>query len=136
MELQFEKASRKKLRFETSKGNLTVEDLWDVPLISTKGGISLDDIAKDLNKKLKESDTESFVVKDKKDDSCIRLKFDIVIHIINVKLEERDKAEKLKINKEKRDKLLSLIARKEDDMYGQKSIEELKAELQSIADTM
>ena len=43
----FEIASRKKLRIPTTKGDLTVEQLWDLPLKST--GLSLDKIAIDLN---------------------------------------------------------------------------------------
>ena len=45
----FEKASRMKLRFNTQRGVLSVEDLWDLPLIQ------LDNIAIALNKKLQES---------------------------------------------------------------------------------
>lgn len=30
----FEQASRQKLRFETSAGKLSIEDLWDLPLTS------------------------------------------------------------------------------------------------------
>lgn len=44
----FEKASRMKLRFNTQRGVLSVEDLWDLPLIQ------LDNIAIALNKKLQE----------------------------------------------------------------------------------
>ena len=33
----FEYATRAKLRFASSRGDLTVEQLWDVPLRSTDG---------------------------------------------------------------------------------------------------
>ena len=54
MEQMFEKASRAKIRFETSKGSLTVEDLWDLPLTSNTGKADLDDIARGLHSQLKE----------------------------------------------------------------------------------
>ena len=47
----FEIASRNKLRVPTTKGDLTVEQLWDLPLKSANG-LSLDSIAIALNKQL------------------------------------------------------------------------------------
>ena len=55
----FEIASRNKLRVPTTKGDLTVEQLWDLPLKSANG-LSLDSIAIALNKQL-ESKATSFV---------------------------------------------------------------------------
>jgi hypothetical protein len=52
----FEKASREKLRFSTSQGQFSVEDLWNLPLTSPSGrSVNLYDIANGLNKELKES---------------------------------------------------------------------------------
>jgi len=58
----FETASKNKLRFSSIKGNLTTEDLWDLPLTSKSGRICLDNIAKQLYKELKDSTEESFVL--------------------------------------------------------------------------
>ena len=65
----FEKASRMKLRFNTQRGVLSVEDLWDLPLIQ------LDNIAIALNKKLQESKTESFIKTRTKNTTELELKF-------------------------------------------------------------
>lgn len=86
----FEKATRKKLRFNSTSGVLSVEDLWDLPL--TGRGANLDKLAKSLHKELKESEEESFVVKTVRKDSELQLKFDIVKYIIDVKLEEQETA--------------------------------------------
>lgn len=57
----FQQATRLKLRFSTSQGQLTVEDLWDIPLTSTRNA-SLDSIAIDLHIQAKgASDIVSFV---------------------------------------------------------------------------
>ena len=80
----FEKASRLKLRFNTPVGLLGVEDLWDLPLTSKAAfATNLDDLARDLSKRVAETE-ESFVPKDVK----TNLSFDIIKHIIKTRLEE------------------------------------------------
>ncbi len=46
----FEYATRHKLRFTSSKGELTVEQLWDAPLLSGDG-FNLNNIAKAAKRK-------------------------------------------------------------------------------------
>jgi hypothetical protein len=128
----FEQASRLSIRFTTPKGFLMVEDLWDLPLTSTTGAANLDSIAKGLNKQLKEADTESFVVKAKALDTILQLKFDIVKHIIEVRLEENETAKTAKDKKEKKQKLLSLIAQKQDEKLLGLSLEDLQKEVESL----
>jgi len=103
----FEQASREKLRFNTQIGILTVEDLWGLTLVQ------LDTIAKSLNKKIKESEEESFIKESSNADKTTKLQFEIVKHIIETKLTEQQ------INKEKKEKLkqkqvlLELLERKQ-----------------------
>lgn len=128
----FEKASRLKVRFETPKGLVSAEDLWDIPLTAKNGGASLDNIARDLNRKLKETETESFVVKTPKADEVLQLKFDIVKHVIDVRLADAEKAATARAAKEKKDKILSLIAKKQDEKLEGTPLEEL----QKLADSL
>lgn len=120
----FEKASRLQLRFEP--GSITVEDLWDLPLTSTTKP-NLDKLAQSLNKQLQETATESFVVKSTKTDALLQLKFDIVKHVIEVLLAEKDVEATRKQNKEKKDRILGIIARKQDEKLEGASLEELQA---------
>ena len=60
MENMFEQATRNKLRFESTKGPLSVEQVWDAPLTS-RNGFSLDDIAKQAKRELDALSEESFV---------------------------------------------------------------------------
>ena len=129
----FEKASRLKLRFDTNKGMLSVEDLWDLPLLSATNKVNLDDIARSLHRQLKNDDDVSFVNLDRKSDKVVQLKFDVVKYIIEVRLAEADAAKITRENREKKDRLLQLIAERQDDDLKNMHLDDLKkmvAELQ------
>ena len=122
----FEKAARIKLRFESNKGLLTAEDLFDLPLTSNSGRANLDDIAKALHKKLKSGEDVSFVLKDKKSDETVQLAFDIVIHVINIKMAEADEARKQAENRDRKQQLMAIIAQKESEQLADMDLDELK----------
>jgi hypothetical protein len=124
--LDFAKASRLKLRFESPAGMLSVEDLWDLPLTSNTGKASLDAIARDLNRKLKQEEDVSFVVKTPKHDEGTQLKFELAKYIIDVRLEENERAAQAKANKEKKQQILALVAQKELEALGSSSLEDLR----------
>ena len=83
----FETAARLKLRFDSVGGQIATEDLYDLPLISANKA-SLDKIAVNINRQLRETATESFVVDTPKADTMLQLKMNIVKHVIAVKKEE------------------------------------------------
>ena len=124
----FEKASRLRLRFPTTQGDLTVEDLWRLPLTSSSGRPNLDQIAIELHKVVSPSAARSFVDPTLATASeSDTLAFEIVTHIIKVKLEER-KAELDALQKKQMlQKLQGLIAQKEEEHLSNRSVEELKA---------
>lgn len=124
----FEKATRLRLRFETSRGNLNVEDLWRFPLAE------LDKLAIALNKQLKESSEESFIKAKSKDNKLLELRFDIVKHIIETLLSEDEEKKKAADKRAKREQLLELIAKKKNQELEGKSLEELEAELTKLED--
>jgi len=128
----FQKASRQKFRFPTPQGQITNEDLWDLPLTSSVGRANLDDIARTLHKQLKSGDDISFVIKEKKSDDTIQLKFDIVKYIIEVKIAESEAASKAKDTKEKKQQMLTLISQKEIEALGAKSIDDLKKMVEAM----
>ena len=127
----FEKSSRLKLRFDTSVGNISDEDLWDLPVIGKKASI-LDNLAKSLNKAIKECAEESFITKKSDADIILNLKFDIVKYIIEVKLAEAEVSKKAVETKAKKERIMSIIADKEDDDLKNKSADELKELLGSL----
>lgn len=126
----FEQASKLKLRFATDRGWISTEDLWDLPLINSR--VSLDNVAKGLNRELKSSEEESFVTKKSSADEITSLKFEIVKHIISVKMDEIEVNEKKVINMAKKNRILAILAAKEDAELEGKSADELKELLAEI----
>lgn len=109
----FEQASKNKYRFPTNAvGVITVEDLWDLPLSGKS--TSLDSVAKILNKALKENEEESFVAVRSVTNNTLIEKFDIVKHVIKVKLEENEKSLNAVAVKKQKEKIMSIIASKEN----------------------
>lgn len=129
----FEQAMRLKVRFDTSKGLLSAEDLWDLPLTSARG-VSLNEIAKGLNREIKSADDEDFVNKpaDGTANAILKLKFDLVKHIIDARLAENEAARTAADWKEKKQRILQLIKQKQDEQLAGKSVEELLAMVESL----
>ena len=121
----FEKASRLKLRFDTSKGQLTTEDLWDLPLTSTTARVNLDDIARALHKQLKSGDDVSFVDTTKKSDAVVQLKFDLVKYVIETKLTENAAKNAAAENSAKKQRIMQILADRQDDSLKTASTDDL-----------
>jgi hypothetical protein len=129
----FEKASRKKLRFDTMRGALSVEDLWDLPLTARgKAVTNLDDIARGLHKQLKSGDDISFVIADRKSDETVQLKFDIVKHIIDVRVTEAKRALEDEERAARKQRILAIIADRQDEDLRKMPTEELQKALVSL----
>jgi len=122
----FENCSRMKLRFETAKGALTAEDLWDLPLTSINRP-NLNDIAKGLSRYLRENSDEDFVSVSSKPDAVVQLKLEIVKHIIGVRVAENEAAKTAADRREMKAKIMALIAEKQDESLRGKSLDELQA---------
>lgn len=133
----FEQVSRLKLRFSTDKmGVLMVEDLWDLPLTSTTGRTNLNDIGMTLQKKLRDSDTATPLVPSEtaaeKPGNANQLMFDIVKHIIDVRVAERSKARDAENRAALKQKIMGIISDQEDQQLKSKSVEELRAMLSGL----
>jgi len=122
----FEKASRLKLRFQTVKGHLSSEDLWDLSLQQ------LNAIAKSLNKEIKASNEEDFLGETSAADTLVKLRFDIVLHIINLKKAENDARSEAASKKAQREKILEIMSKKQDSDLEGLSLEDLKKRLDDL----
>lgn len=114
----FEQASRLKLRFNF-KGQSTAEDLWDMPLQA------LDQIFKGLNAQLKAQKEESLLETKSKEDEILDLKISIVKHVVEVRLREQKAREDEVSKAAKKQKLLGIIAEKQDANLREMSVEDL-----------
>lgn len=103
----FELATRCKYRFPY-RGQITIEDLWDLRLAD------LDSVFKTLNAEAKRASEESLLKLKAKEDEELSDKIAIVRYIVSVKLEEHKIREKEKANKETKQKLLAIKARREE----------------------
>lgn len=130
----FEQASRLKVRFDTPAGLLSAEDLWDLPLTSATGRANLDDIARGLHGALKEaSDNVSFVAPvSNSTDERLQLGFDIVKRVIEVRVAERDAAKSEADRKARKQRIMGIIAQKEDEKLSNTSVEELRQMLEAV----
>lgn len=129
----FEQAARQKLRFESPKGLLSVEDLWDLPLTSATGRANLDSIALDLHQQLKgAADVVSFVDDTAKADPVVQLRFEIVKHVISTRKKENAEALAAKDKAETKQRLLEVLAKKRDSNLEAMSEEDLLKKLAEL----
>lgn len=116
----FEYAARNKLRFPY-KGAISTEDLWDLPVEA------LDSIYKTLNAKAKQMSEESLLSKPTAKDEELEIQLDIVRHIVQTKQDESMERVAERERAEKKQRLLEILANKEDADLQNKTPEEIRA---------
>ena len=115
----FEKGTKEHVRF-IYKGNISCEDLWEVPV---KG---LDTIYKKLMTEKKSIVEDSLLTENTKADNTLLLKLDIVKRVFEVKKNAADSQLLSKKNKEKKEALLTLLEQKRLEALSLKSPKEIQ----------
>jgi hypothetical protein len=127
----FELATKQKLRFESLRGSLSTEDLWDLPL-SAKNGVDLDTTARAINRDLKDVQEESFVdVKPNPQANSLALKLEVLKHIIAAKQADNAAAVARANRAAERQRLTALLDKKNEQELEGLSKEDI---LKRIAD--
>ncbi len=121
----FEVAARNKMRF-AFKGMLSVEDLWDLDVKN------LDSIFQGLNSQLKQTKEESLLDAKTKQDKELEIKIEIVKYIFSVKLEEQSARLQAKEKREQKQKIMGILAKKQEEGLNNKSEEELQKMLDEL----
>ena len=116
----FEKATRIKIRFPW-RGQVSVEDLWELT------PNELDGIYKKLSKEATEASGDSLMKVNTSESEALTLKIDILKHIVSTKISEANAKENAILRKQKKDKIIGILADKEDQELFDKSPEELRS---------
>ena len=107
--MSFELATRNKYRYPSTKGELTTEQLWELPLQS-KTGFDLDNIARGIKRELNAITEESFVnTSTNPAKPELEAKLAIAVRIIEVKQAENEAARTAAARKAERDRLSEIL---------------------------
>ena len=127
----FEQATRGNVTFESTKGLLTIQDVWQLPMES-KNSVSLDSLSREINKQLKETEEESFIAKKTPKNVLLQLKMDLVLRIIEVCMEETEARKQASNIKAEEQELLELRAELEKESKKKMTLEEIDAKLATL----
>lgn len=117
-------AAKQQFRFQTNKGLLSTEQLFSLSLKE------LDELAVSLELAHDQSAKKSFLTKSSDKDKVAKMKFDVVLDVLNTKAAEEEAATEAYRKKEHNKKILTLISEKQDESLKGKSIKQLEALLE------
>lgn len=127
----YKKASQQKLRIATSRGMLSVEQLWDLPKEE------IGQLAVALRKRINDargingdSELDFLQPAEHAEETTDELTFRILKDIYQTLQADEDSARRLAAKRQRNRKLLEVIARKQDQELEGKSIEELEKMLE------
>lgn len=126
-EKMFEIATRSKFRFPY-KGQISVEDMWDLSLLA------LDSVFRALNSQMRQVKEESLLSTKSKSDEVLELQIEIVKYIVSVKLAEKEAREKAAEKSAQRQKIMEIMAKKQDELLENASMEDLQKMLSELGD--
>lgn len=128
----YQKAVATKLRFKTSNGAISTEDLFDLPL-SSKNEMNLDTVAKTVHAALKAEEEGSFVNKTsnpRKDQ--LELAMEIVKDVIRIKQEQEAAKADIAAKAAKREQLLRALERNQEQALAGMTVDQLQEELKKL----
>jgi hypothetical protein len=128
----FEEAAKRKLRFESVKGALTVEQLFDLPLTSDNN-FNLRAIGQHYLGAITKTKVSDFLtgeeVKATLDDE---LRLSILSHIRDTRKNELDERQNAAANKRRREQLLAVLAEKENEKLKNMTSAQIEEELAKL----
>ena len=128
----FEYTVRSKLRFASARGELSAEQLWDVPLRS-RDDFNLDAVARAANKAWKAVSEESFVETTRTPEHDRReAALAVVKRVIEVRVAEENAARDRAVKKVEKETLLRVLAEKQEGKMSALSEAELKKRIAAL----
>lgn len=126
----FELASRSKLTFQTPKGTLSVDYLWDLPLTT------LDTMYREITRRIRAEDEESLISPTSNANRLDLLRNDLIKHIVKVRqTESNDKLTKAS-TKAKISALEEALARKTEAQLADMPIESLQEQIKKLSESL
>jgi hypothetical protein len=123
----YKQASKLGLRFATEKGNLSVEQLWDLSQTELSNSIKS---VKKLLKQNTDDDELSFLGDTVVTDDVNKLRFELLKDVYLTKKKEAEELRTAKEDKARKQKIAEIIAEKKEGALRDKSIEELEQLMQ------
>lgn len=128
----FMRASRKAWRFPSSRGDLTVEQLWHMPLLA-KNNFDLNTVAIALNQEVKALGEENFVdVNVNMDRTEAAARLALVKQVISIRQAEQKVAEQRVQRADQRRKILDVLERRDQEELTTASREDLLKKLAEL----
>lgn len=128
----FSEATRKGFRYPSKVGLLTTEQLWSLPLKAVNKA-SLNDVAKHLYKEIKEGVSVDFVGDGTSQKTKVEeKKLEVVKYIIQWKKEVAARAAKRIETTAKKQKILAIMEKKQDQSMEDMDIDDLTKLLESL----
>lgn len=122
----FIEASKKKIRFATTKGSLSVEDLWDLNLEC------LDKIAVAVDEDIQKEGRKSFIGKTNRGSSQKALSLEILKFIIEDKMKEEEKKKERLQKSAQKEFLMELLNKKKLESLESLPLEEIQKQLDDL----
>lgn len=123
----YKQAAQQKLRFDTTRGSLSAEQLFDLPL--TILATAIRNLRGIMKKEVQVEDDLSFLDQPVKANTANQLRFEILKDVYLTKKAEVAAVIADRERKERNQRIMELIKNKQDKELENKSIEELKAML-------
>jgi hypothetical protein len=123
----YKQATKLRLRFDTEKGVLSIEQLWDL------NRAQLSRTIRSVKETIIEQDDDDLAFLEDSSrtvDSIDKLKFEILKDIYITKKEEAEDLINARKRKEHNERIMTLIQEKKEGQLKDKSVEELEAMLQ------
>lgn len=119
----YKQAIQKNMKIKTTKGDMIPQQLF------TMGIEDLNDTAVALSDAYEKSGGKSFIAKRTTKDKDIKLQLDLVVDVLNTKMEEQEKSATRAAKKEHNRKVIEAIAKRQDKDLEGKSLKQLEAML-------
>jgi hypothetical protein len=128
----FEYVTRNKIRFASARGELSAEQLWDVPLRS-RDDFNLEAVAKAASKALREVQEETFVESARSAEHDRRETIlDVIKYVIGAKLGDEKAAERRAKNRVEKERLVAILADKQAGKLSELTEKELQRRIAAL----